>query len=151
MVDIREFRRKLRRFEQFLSNQLEDCCCGVSIAQCHCLLAIEELKRTTVGELADYLQLDKSTLSRTVESLVQIGFIDRETDPNDRRRTWIYLTETGMKQAEEMHQVNDEYFLHVIDHIPNREQEQVVRSLGLFIDAISQFEEDRRTNQNCCE
>ena len=150
MIDIREFRRKLRKFEQFLSKQLLDCCCGITVAQCHCLLAVEDLEQTTVGALSDYLNLDKSTLSRTVESLGRQGLIDREIDPNDRRIARLFLTESGEKLAEEIHQVNDEYFQRVIDQILKDEQENVVRYLGLFIDAISQYENERGTTGNCC-
>jgi hypothetical protein len=52
MIDIRAFRKTLRVFEQFLNNQLQNCCCGMSIVQCQCLFAVEELKQTTVSGVA---------------------------------------------------------------------------------------------------
>jgi DNA-binding MarR family transcriptional regulator len=151
MVNIREFRKKLRVFEQFLGNQLQDCCCGVSVAQCHCLFAIEELGQTTVGELAIYLNLDKSTLSRTVDSLVQLGYVGRESDLNDRRSYRITLTQSGYQQVEKMHAVNDAYFSQVFEHIPIADQENVAKYLGLFVDAIKQFEGSQEATEICCE
>lgn len=151
MEDIRAFRKNLRKFEQFLGNQLLDCCCGITVAQCHCLLAIEELGQTTLGNLAKYLNLDKSTLSRTVEGLVRLGLVDRKTGLNDRRCIRILLTASGRHQAENIHSVNDDYFLRVFDFVPRGDRGKVVKYLGLFVEAISQYEDERETNEECCE
>ena len=151
MVNIRKFRSKLRVFEQFLGNQLQDCCCGVTVAQCHCLFAIEDLGQTTIGELAQFLRLDKSTLSRTVDSLVRLGYVSRESDLVDRRSFRISLTKSGHQKVEEMHNVNDAYFLQVFEHIPEPDQDNVAKHLIMFIDAIKQFEGSQETADICCE
>ena len=142
----------LRVFEQYLSNQPGDCCCGVTVAQCHCLFAIEDLSQTTVGTLADYLHLDKSTLSRTVESLVRLGYLKRENNINDRRSYQIKLTQPGSQQVEKMHRVNDAYFTKVFEQMPEAESESVRHYLGLFVDAIRQYEDSIYIkNDPCCE
>ena len=151
MINIREFRKKLRVFEQFLGNQLQDCCCGVTVAQCHCLFAIEELGQTTVGELAIYLNLDKSTLSRTVDSLFQLGYVGRESDLNDRRSYRITLTQSGFQQVGKMHDVNDAYFSQVFEQIPIADQENVAKHLSVFVDAIRQIESSQEAKEICCE
>lgn len=151
MIDIRDFRSKLRVFEQFLGNQLQDCCCGVTVAQCHCLFAIEYLGQTTIGELAIFLNLDKSTLSRTVDSLVQMRFVDRESDLSDRRSYRISLTQSGYQQVENMHDVNDAYFSQVFEYISEAEQDNVAKYLSLFIEAIDKFEGSQEAAEICCE
>ncbi|UCF27971.1 MAG: MarR family transcriptional regulator [Chloroflexota bacterium] len=151
MVNIRKFRSKLRVFEQFLGNQLQDCCCGVTVAQCHCLFAIEDLGQTTIGELAEFLRLDKSTLSRTVDNLVRLGYVSRESDLVDRRSFRISLTKSGHQKVEEMHNVNDAYFLQVFEHIPEPDQDNVAKHLIMFVDAIKQFEGSQETADICCE
>ncbi|HET6450736.1 MAG TPA: MarR family transcriptional regulator [Spirochaetia bacterium] len=67
-------------------------CCGVTFAQCHLLLEVERRGRTSVTELATALELDKSTLSRTVDAGVKAGLIDRSVDPSSRRQQVICLT-----------------------------------------------------------
>lgn len=151
MVNIREFRSKLRIFEQFLGSQLQDCCCGVTVAQCHCLFAVEDLGQTTIGELAIYLNLDKSTLSRTVDSLVRLGYISRESDPTDRRSYRISLTQSGYQQVEKMHNVNDAYFSQVFEHIPEIDQENVAKYLSLFVQAIDKYEGSQEAAEICCK
>lgn len=151
VVNIREFRSNLRVFEHFLGNQLQNCCCGVTVAQCHCLFAIEDLGQTTIGELAEFLRLDKSTLSRTVDSLVRLGYVSRESDLVDRRSFQITLTQSGQQKVEEMHNVNDAYFFQVFEHIPESDQDNVAKHLIMFVDAIKQFEGSHETADICCE
>jgi len=151
MINIRNFRKKLRVFEQFLSNQLYDCCCGVTVAQCHCLFAIEDLGKTTVGDLADYLNLDKSTLSRTVESLVRLGYVNRENNLDDRRSYLITMSPAGHQQVDKMHIVNDLYFSQVFESIPETDRELIAKHLSLFVDAIKQYETSREVDDNCCD
>ena len=57
-------------FERLTARQLkeESCCRGVTLAQCHTILEIEELGQATTVELSKRLGLDKSTLSRTIDS-----------------------------------------------------------------------------------
>jgi len=117
---IREFRKNLRRLEQLIVSQLrEDICChGVTVAQCHCLLAVEQLGRPSQNELAEQLCLDKSTLSRTVEGLVQIGLLERAIDERDRRVYRIRLTEQGEKTCAAINTSNDALYGRVLDRLP---------------------------------
>jgi hypothetical protein len=41
---------------------------GITHSQCHTLIELERSERLTAGELAQALNLDKSTMSRTVEA-----------------------------------------------------------------------------------
>ncbi len=68
---IRTFRTESRRLERIIGNYLQrdTCCHGVSVAQCHTLLAVEQLGKPSLGALVALLELDKSTVSRTVENL----------------------------------------------------------------------------------
>jgi DNA-binding MarR family transcriptional regulator len=150
-IDIRVFRKELRKFENFLGNKLLYCCCGISIAQCHALFAIEENMHSTIGQLADQLNLDKSTMSRTVESLVQLGFVIREPGSIDRRIANVSLTDQGVEKAKQIHNVNDQYFLQVFDHIPKEEHSKVVRSISMFVDGIDIYEKSRKPSDDCCE
>ncbi len=117
---VREFRKNLRRLDQLIVSQLrEDIYIhGVSVAQCHCLLAVEQLGRPSQNELAEQLCLDKSTLSRTVEGLVQIGLLERAIDDRDRRVYRIRLTVLGEKTCAAINTSNDELYGRVLDRLP---------------------------------
>lgn len=49
----------------------------------------------TIGEAALHLRRAQSVVSEIVSHLQHQGFLERETDPADRRRTLIWLTPAG--------------------------------------------------------
>ncbi|GAA2982321.1 MarR family winged helix-turn-helix transcriptional regulator [Actinokineospora diospyrosa] len=49
----------------------------------------------TQRALAHGAKVTDQTMSRTVERLHRAGFVERGTDPSDRRRTLVTLTEAG--------------------------------------------------------
>ena len=95
IAEIRRFRATLRRFERVTHAQLKSCCAHVTLAQCLVLLEIDESGRLTMGELAARLRLDASTLSRTIEGLVQRQLVERLREDQDRRLVRIRLTSEG--------------------------------------------------------
>lgn len=56
----------------------------------------------TLSEISRMLMLDPSTLVSPIDSLVSKGFIKRGTDPNDRRRTPLSLTDEGKALLKKM-------------------------------------------------
>ncbi len=93
---IQQFREIIRIFEReiFLQNTAS-CCNGVSLSQCHTLLEIEKNNKISVSELAQNMQLDKSTVSRTVDGLVKMDMVDRVIPDENRRKAILNLTEEG--------------------------------------------------------
>jgi DNA-binding MarR family transcriptional regulator len=128
--------------------QLRTCCEGVTLAQCHVLLAVDAPGETTTGALAAELYLDKSTLSRTVDGLVEKGLMRRIPDESDRRVTRLRLTERGQATCNALHRANDEHYRRIFEHIPQRSREAVMRHFALFVRAFAEYEEDREAA--CC-
>ena len=90
---IRIFREYARKFDRIVGTQnYVNCCCGVTIPQCHIIMELGNGANLTINELAQRLGLDKSTISRTVEGLVTIGLLDREIAKSDRRYSRVSLT-----------------------------------------------------------
>lgn len=52
----------------------------------------------TVGEAARHLDRAQSVVSDIVTQLEGHGLLEREPDPDDRRRTLVWLTEAGMNR-----------------------------------------------------
>jgi DNA-binding MarR family transcriptional regulator len=116
-ASVREFRRSLRALERevelSLASQTE--CCGVTSAQCHILLELEARGSSSVGELADALELDPSTMSRTADSLVRSGLVSRADDPDNRRRQILGLSPEGKEKADVINEACDEYYMTVLE------------------------------------
>ena len=120
--EIRKFRHNLRRFERLVVSHFKGfgCCEGVSLAQCHALMEIDGQGPLNLGQLAGSLGLDKSTLSRTVDGLVNIGLVERKPHPRDRRSILLSLTDQGQRTCDNINANNDALFLRVFNRIEDR-------------------------------
>ena len=134
--DIRAFRRLLRQFEQFTEAQTGACCTGVTVAQCHALMAIEHLGECSIGQLAEELSLDKSTLSRTVDGLVTLGLVERAPNPADRRYMIVTLSEKGQETCRQINLANDDYYWRVFEAIPEERRAGVEAAFESFVTAM---------------
>jgi|WetSurMetagenome_2_1015567.scaffolds.fasta_scaffold311046_2 DNA-binding MarR family transcriptional regulator len=135
---IMEFRKSLRKLQRKLAEQLDgdSICCGATIAQCHALLAIEEKGHTTVTGLAAELELNKSTLSRTIESLVAMGLVNRETNSDNRRSQHIRLTGNGEQTVTGIHDQWRSFFASIFTGIPQSKHGLVIEGLSLLANSF---------------
>ena len=138
---LRETTRLLVRNLGFLDRS-EAVCCGITLTQCHTIVETGRRKQISVNELSELLDLDKSTVSRTVDQLVNNDILVRQPDLSDRRYVVLQLTEKGEKLFANIEQRAETYFAEVINSIPEEKQEQVIESLQLFSEAIH--------NKRCC-
>jgi len=143
---IQQFRKNLRKLEKKLAMQLKDdsFCCGITMAQCNTLLAIKTKGLTTVTELAAELELDKSTLSRTIDSLVANGSVCRETNTDNRRSQQISLTSHGEKVTDGINEQWNVYFASLFAAIPESKHQAVLEGIAILSDAIP-------FTECCCE
>lgn len=135
---VRAFRRSLRALEREveLSLDAQTECCGVTSAQCHLLLEIDDRDNASIGELADALELDPSTLSRTAESLVRAGFVSRADDPSNRRRQILQLLPAGRDKVAYINDRGDEYYKGVLAGAARSEREALADSVAYLAQAI---------------
>jgi DNA-binding MarR family transcriptional regulator len=136
------FRETVRILERKLG-VLEDgevACCGITMAQCHALVEIGRMQTISLGELAQMLDLDSSTLSRTVNNLVTSGLASREADPGDRRFITISLTDKGRELFADVENAMDEYFDRIFAQIPEQKRGQILEDLILIIEAMDKSE-----------
>lgn len=71
------------------------CCYDVSVTQCYAIGALIWSGSMQLKELAAELYLDKSTASRTVDSLEAKGYVCRTSDPGDGRALRLDITQKG--------------------------------------------------------
>ncbi len=147
MDSIKRFREYTRQLECHLGymNQTDCCCCGVSQTQCFLIVEIGRKPGSSVKELAEILRMDKSGISRSVEELVQNGFVERNPAKEDRRYVELRLLQKGQERFEKIE--HDMYFKfkEVWERIPAEKQEQVLEALRLYNDACQVVEEKKQS------
>lgn len=111
-------------------------CCGVTITQCHAVVEIGRKNRISLIDLADLLGVDKSTMSRTINNLVESDLVLRDLDSENRRYVIIQLTDKGMDVFKSIEESMDRYYTSIFTSIPEDKRSQVLESLQLLTDAV---------------
>ena len=137
-VQIKQLRETLnsliRRF--VILERGDAACCNITISQCCALAEIGQARALSVVDLAELLGLDKSTVSRLVESLVNQSMIVRETDARDRRFVTLQLTARGTDLYSEIEQRMNRYFQELVENIPAEKRTQVIESMDYLAKAL---------------
>ena len=98
-----EFRHALRVFLRFSEDAARDE--GLTPSQHQLLLAVRGYpadEAPTIGEVAEYLQLQHHSVVELVDRAVAAELVRRDTDVHDRRRQRLSLTATGSKTLERL-------------------------------------------------
>jgi len=150
---VRQLRASLRVLEREVQRMASDqaSCCGVSVAQCHALLELEQTGCTSLNGLAERTGLDKSTLSRTVDGLVRAGLVQRSDDPENRRQQVICLSETGVSRVEAINQWCDTWYTEMLADMETDQLEQVRGTLELVASFLVRHRKDNDHGKfSCC-
>ncbi len=136
---IEQFRAKLREIERavWLQTKSEALCCGVTMAQCHAIMEIGAAGESNLKDLAARLGLDNSTLSRTVESLVQDGLADRTPSKEDRRATVIRLNEKGCVARDRINSTWNGICRDMFRSIAREKHSQLIESVSILADLLT--------------
>jgi DNA-binding MarR family transcriptional regulator len=126
---------KLEREQEFI--QRYSYSKGLTPAQCHALLEIGSLKQPSLIQLADSLNLDKSTVSRTVDGLTNLDLVDRYVPYEDRRTLLLSLSKKGKETYDDINMENNKYFNEVLSVLPLKEREAFINSFELLADTMS--------------
>jgi len=76
---------------------------GVSIEQWRILRVLSDGNGWTMGDLAEAALLTLPTLTRVTDRMVGQAFIYRATDPGDRRKVVIFLSDKGRAVGDKLH------------------------------------------------
>ncbi|WP_169717047.1 MarR family winged helix-turn-helix transcriptional regulator [Sporomusa acidovorans] len=113
-------------------------CYDCTYAQCHVIWETAQESKISVNELATRLNITKSAVSRTVDDLVNKGYLDRNQNPDDRRYVDIILTEKGQKTFQEIELNSRRYFESILEKIPENKRETTLEGIQNFSDALCQ-------------
>jgi DNA-binding MarR family transcriptional regulator len=149
--ELEKLRRSLRKLEREIEAQVEDngSCCGITLPQCHLLMELGMLGKASPTILAKVLQLDKSTLSRTIDTMVQNGLLDRTPDSGDRRYLQLSLSAVGESLYQTLNEHCNSFYKKVFSFLPTDQHEVITTSLILFTEAMMQAKE--QLGAPCCQ
>jgi DNA-binding MarR family transcriptional regulator len=85
-----------------------------------------EIMPSTIGK---YTGMEKSSLTRMVDDLEKKGIVFRKTDPEDRRKVLVSLTDRGVECYDYFNQVAEEIF----NLVDEKDVEDFVQSLETMV------------------
>jgi DNA-binding MarR family transcriptional regulator len=152
MKTIAIFRRSMRQIERavMLQNKNEATCCGVTLSQCHAVIEIGSADGMSVKNLSSRLGLDASTLSRTVDSLVENGLAERATSPEDRRSIVIRLTAEGRASVNRINATWNRICVGMFKDIPEKKHGNILEAMNLIADALTRSTCGFQPGKKCC-
>ena len=72
-------------------------------------------------DLANHFAKDKSVMLRQLDEMERSGWIERQMDPNDRRRKNLVVTKAGMEVYRKVAKLRAKVFARVLDDVGKKE------------------------------
>jgi MarR family transcriptional regulator for hemolysin len=108
----------------------------LSIVQAQALLMVTANPGINVGGLAAVLSKDQASTSIIVDRLMTMGLLRRETDPDDRRRAKLYVSEQAVPIVDEIENTRDDINRLVYDALGDERSETLQSLLIELLDVI---------------
>jgi DNA-binding MarR family transcriptional regulator len=90
----------------------------------------------SIGEAAKHLERAQSVVSDIVSQLEGHGLLEREPDPDNRRRTLVWLTETGFERLRADADVLDRRLVaEAMNHLDETTQRGLIEGLSALVAA----------------
>jgi DNA-binding MarR family transcriptional regulator len=95
----------------------------------------------TIGEAARHLRRAQSVVSEIVSHLERDGLLERESDPADRRRTLVWLTDRGQETLRGEHNVLGIGLLtRALTSMPPGDADALIEGLAILVSHAPQGE-----------
>lgn len=151
MVNERQLQERIQEFiRQFGLLDQEHTPCGrpLPTSQAHALQILGDGGVATQRELATWLNLDESTVSRLVDQLVRRGWVNRAINERNRRESRLVLTEEGQVVLDDIRAVSAAKFRLIRKRISPNEWQHVLDALDVLIAAVGK---DTSTDANAAD
>jgi len=109
---------------------------GLNLARHRALSVVSTLEPCTMSELADFSAVDRTTLTRTVDQLVEAGLVERVTPREDRRQVLISTTEAGRAVYRKALQAIFRLNRNLLSGLTEAQQRHFARALEAFLDSL---------------
>lgn len=106
---------------------------ALNLSKHRALTSLERLAPCTMSELAGFVAVDRTTLTRTVDQLAEAGLVERTTPREDRRQVVLTLTDSGRlacrRALQAIYRVNRD----LLGGVTEAEQRALARALDKLV------------------
>jgi len=117
---------------------------GINKTQTNILMFVNENNEKSMSEISSMTGLEKSSFTRSVDCLVENGFIKRNLPENDRRKIKLSLTKKGIRAAKLIKDDFDEYLDSLLSDFSEKEKSDFFDSLGTVSKYMNKILESKK-------
>lgn len=90
-----QIERAIKTYRMYAQKQIKAHGLKITVDQWLLLKSMKENPDATQAELAEKVFKDSASITRILDLLVKSGFVQRQVNPNDRRKSNLIVTEKG--------------------------------------------------------
>jgi DNA-binding MarR family transcriptional regulator len=124
--------RSGRDFKQFMDDT------GLTFTQINLLMRILHGECLGVSDISKQMGFTRAAASQAVERLVQMGFLERREDPQDRRARRLQLTDAGRELIQKGIEARGKWIESITDSLTPEQQDMIISALTLLTEAARQ-------------
>jgi DNA-binding MarR family transcriptional regulator len=128
--DLARLRMALGRIGRVLRQQTDD---GLTYPLISLLLCIVRTQPVSAGDLAAAEGVSPPSVTRSLNRLIELGYVSREPDPADRRAALITVTPKGMEERNEILRRREIWLTQHLDQLTGHD-------MGRLLDALPALE-----------
>lgn len=102
------------------------------------ILLIVDREGTPSTQLGPRMGMEPTSLSRTLKTMEEKGYIYRKVDSNDRRKVLIFLTSEGLELRKEVRKVVVDFNERLLEMIPKRKLEAFFEVMEIVDDYVEE-------------
>jgi DNA-binding MarR family transcriptional regulator len=120
--------RMQRRMRKQVSNAEQ-----MSVAELNVLQLLITGDELLPSELCAQLKISSQYMSQVLNRLVELGYISRKASQNDKRKSYVVMTEKGKVKIQISRQEREEWLAGLIaEHYTAKDKEIIQKAIGLL-------------------
>lgn len=133
--------RATRAFSGIIAASLAQAGDQVTPQQLRVLVIVATHQQVKAGDVSDALEIHPSSATRLCNKLVVGGWLDRRTDPQNRRQVTLRLTSGGWNVVTAVMEHRRQALARVLNSLAPADRDHVQRCLTLISDALDEPDE----------
>ena len=124
----------IKLYEVILENRCRDL--GLNLLELNIInFLFYNPEKNTASDIVEYRMLPKANVSKGIDSLVRKGYVRREEDASDRRRTNLYLLPAAGPITQAIDGARTEYFNRLFEDFSEEEMNEYFRLAKIAINS----------------
>jgi len=112
---------------------------GLNQTHLFTLLHLDFCASSSMVELSRQLNLEKGSFTPVAHKLLQLGYIGKKQNPEDKRVFQLSLTEKGELLVSDFKMSHLQYFQKLLDPLREEEKEKFFQAVGVLNESLQSF------------